>query len=116
MKERNFLFFFLSCSFSVKTRAFGGLSLESAEKKDPHSSKDPRNQSITHMTARITYKRRYGFRCSRFFFAHIFARRGKRWRGRERVSERFSFARARVMCVYVRMRKFYARFSPSLLF
>ena len=46
MKERNFLFFFLSCSFSVKTRAFF-LSLESAEKKDPHSSKDPRNQ-ITH--------------------------------------------------------------------
>ena len=29
-----------------------------------------------------------------------FARRGKRWIGRERVSERFSFARARVMCIH----------------
>jgi hypothetical protein len=81
-KERNFLFFFLSCSFSVKTRERSGLSLESAEKKDPHSSKDPRNQSITHMTARITYKRRYGFRCSRrFFFLLIYSR------GEENVGE-----------------------------
>ena len=35
-----------------------------------------------------------------FFLLLIFARRGKRWIGRERVSERFSFARARVMCIH----------------
>lgn len=107
MKERNFLFFFLSCSFSVKTRAFGGLSLESAEKKDPHSSKDPRNQIITHMTARITYKRRYGFRCSRRFFFCSYIREERKTLERTRARFGTFFVRAREGDVcYVRMRKF----------
>ena len=115
MKEREiFCFFFELLFFCENERAF--FCLSKAQRRKTLTLRKTRKIKALHMTARITYKRRYGFRCSRFFFAHIFARRGKRWRGRERVSERFSFARARVMCVYVRMRKFYARFSPSLLF
>ena len=47
------------------------------------------------------------------FFLLIFARRGKRWIGRERVSERSSFARVRVICIYADEEILSAFFSLS---
>ena len=97
-KQRGRIFLFC---FLLKKRAFP----LSSKAKRGRPSLERRKEIKLNMTARITYKRRYVFRCSRFFLL-VFARRGKRWMRRERVSERFSFARVRVMCVYVRMRKF----------
>ena len=81
--------------------------LLSAEKKSVLSSRKrsrrpsfiSRRKIKLNMTARITYKRRYVLDALGFFL-FIFARRGKRWMRRERVSERSSFARVRVIYVY----------------
>ena len=98
-KREKFFVFFLSCFFCWNESVL--LSLESAEKKDPHSSKDPQNQSIKHMTARITYKRRYGFRCSRRFFFCSHYSRGEENVGEDASAFRNVFrSRAWGWCVY----------------
>jgi hypothetical protein len=76
-KERNFLFFFFCAAFfsAETTRAFFFLSLEGAQRRKTLTLRKTREIKSLHMTARITYKRRYGFRCSRrFFFCSQYSR------------------------------------------
>ena len=99
-KQRGRIFLFC---FLLKKRAFFPLS---SKAKRGRPSLERRKEIKLNMTARITYKRRYVLDALALYFLFIFARRGKRWMRRERVSERSSFARVRVIYVYMRMRTF----------
>lgn len=101
-KQRGRIFLFC---FLLKKRVRSFLSLSSKAKRG-RPSLERRKEIKLNMTARITYKRRYVLDALALYFLFIFARRGKRWMRRERVSERSSFARVRVIYVYMRMRTF----------
>ena len=90
-KQGEFFFFFCVCEFCCVLFA----ESLSSRKRSRRPSFVSRRKIKLNMTARITYKRRYVLDAL-VFFLFIFARRGKRWMRRERVSERSSFACMRV--------------------
>lgn len=94
-KTGRIFFFFVLCELCFCSVLFAEKSVLSSRKRSRRPSFVSRRKIKLNMTARITYKRRYVLDALGFFL-FIFARRGKRWMRRERVSERSSFACMRV--------------------